>query len=61
MNNQRCHGVPNYYEYHYAYNYPVQFNKYVRETLDQLLKEQARLIEQTEDTMNSTNINNLQM
>lgn len=61
LNNQRCHGVPNYYEYHYAYNYPVQFNKYVRETLDQLLKEQARLIEQTEDTMNSTNINNLQM
>jgi hypothetical protein len=45
LDNQKRNGVPNYYEYHYAYNYPREFNRYIRSTLEALLNEQAQLIE----------------
>lgn len=50
LDNQKRHGVSNFYEYHYAFNYPRSFNHYIRSTLALLLDEQAKLIKQTEDT-----------
>jgi hypothetical protein len=44
LDNQKRNGVPNYYEYHYIFNYPVEFNKYIKSTLEMLLNEQAILI-----------------
>lgn len=49
LDNQKRNNVPNYYEYHYVFNYPAEFNHYIRTTLMLLLKEQAKLIEQTEN------------
>lgn len=46
--NQRDHGVFNYYEYHYIFNYPTEFSHYIRTTLEFLLNEQAKLIKQSE-------------
>ena len=48
LDKQKRSDVPNFYEYHYAYNYPSEFNYYIRTTLNLLLKEQAELMEQTE-------------
>lgn len=48
LDNQKRNGVQNYYEYHYVFNYPLEFNHYIRSTLTLLLQEQSKLIEQTE-------------
>ncbi len=50
LDNQKRNGVPNYYEYHYVFNYPTEFNNYIRTTLEHLLVEQAKLIKQSEKT-----------
>lgn len=43
LDNQKRNGVQNYYDYHYSYNYPKEFNYYIRDTLAKLRKEQAEL------------------
>lgn len=48
LDNQKRNGVPNYYEYHYAFNYPTEFNHYIRTTLQILLEEQGELLKQSE-------------
>lgn len=48
LDNQRRNGVPNYYAYHYVFNYPVAFNRYIERTLKILLDEQAKLMNITE-------------
>ncbi len=50
LDNQKRHDVPNYYEYHYVFNYPREFNSYFKTTLELLLNEQAKLIKQSEQT-----------
>lgn len=44
LDNQKRNGVPNYYEYYYRFNYPVQFNDYVFDTLKKLQKRQEELV-----------------
>lgn len=44
LDNQKRNNVPNYYEYHYCFNYPKEFNLYIKNTLESLLEEQSRLI-----------------
>lgn len=44
LDNQMRSGVPNYYEYHYCYNYPYQFDDYVSNTLIELRKRQEELL-----------------
>ena len=44
LDNQKRNGVPNFYEYFYSYNYPVEFTRYINDTLKLLLKRQAELI-----------------
>lgn len=41
--NQKKNGVPNFYEYRYEYNYPKEFDNYIKETLKILLKRQTDL------------------
>lgn len=48
LDNQKRKDIPNYYEYHYVFNYPAKFNRYIRTTLKVLLNEQAKLIKQAE-------------
>ena len=48
LDNQKRNNVPNKYEYHYLFNYPMEFNIYIRDTLKTLLDEQAKLIEASE-------------
>ena len=43
LDNQSRNGVPNFYEYHYSYNYPKIFDSYIQDTLSILLQEQAKL------------------
>ncbi|MBR4335834.1 MAG: hypothetical protein IKP74_05205 [Clostridia bacterium] len=43
LDSQKKNGVPNYYAYHYSYNYPKKFNDYICNTLELLLKEQKEL------------------
>jgi len=47
LDNQKRHGVPNYYEYYYCYNFPKEFSVYINNTLHVLLKRQAELIGET--------------
>lgn len=47
LDNQKRHGVPNYYEYYYCYNFPKEFSVYINNTLRVLLKRQAELIGET--------------
>lgn len=54
LDNQKRNGVPNFYEYHYSYNYPQEFNYYIKNTLETLLGEQAKLIELTVSKSEST-------
>lgn len=56
LDNQKRQGVPNYYEYHYVFNYPTEFNHYIRTTLEHLLDEQAKLIKQSEQATASVSI-----
>ncbi len=42
---QKKNGVPNYYEYYYRYNYPVEFDNYIIRTLKELQKRQGELVE----------------
>lgn len=46
LDNQKRNNVPNFYEYYYSYNYPIEFNNYIYSTLDSLIKEKSTLIEQ---------------
>ena len=46
LDNQKKNGVKNYYEYYYRYNYPKSFDRYVKETLASLLKQQAELMKE---------------
>ena len=43
LDNQKRNNVPNYYEYYYSYNFPVEFTNYINETLSILLKKQQEL------------------
>lgn len=52
LDNQKRSGVPNYYEYHYANNYPAEFNRYIKLTLEALLNEQANLIKELDTQRN---------
>jgi hypothetical protein len=45
LDNQKRNSVPNYYEYHYSYNYPIEFNRYIENTLMILLNRQKELME----------------
>lgn len=49
LDNQKRNDVPNYYEYHYVFNYPAEFNYYIRTTLTTLQKEQEKLLKQSEE------------
>lgn len=44
LDNQKRHSVPNFYEYHYCFNYPHEFDTYIKDTLELLLEEQAQLL-----------------
>ena len=48
LDNQKRNGVPNYYEYHYVFNYPEEFNRHIETTLNLLLKEQSALVKESE-------------
>lgn len=56
LDNQKRQGVPNYYEYHYLFNYPADFSHYIRTTLELLLDEQAMLMKQSEQAAVSKSI-----
>lgn len=43
LDNQKRNKVPNFYEYNYLYNFPVDFEKYINDTLNLLLNRQAEL------------------
>lgn len=43
LDSQRKNDVPNYYDYHYSYNFPIEFSSYIIETLNVLLKRQAEI------------------
>ena len=45
LDNQFRNGVPNYYEYYFSYNLPVDFSDYINNTLELLLKNQSELTE----------------
>ena len=45
LDNQKKNDVPNYYEYHYIYRYPQEFDDYMNTTLAVLLKEQLDLMD----------------
>lgn len=49
LDNQKKNGVSNFYEYYYMYNYPKEFDQYIRETLEILMTEQQKLINDTID------------
>lgn len=44
LDNQKRHGVPNYYEYYYSFNFPKDFKSYINSTLTVLQNKQAELI-----------------
>jgi len=44
LDGQKRNGVPNYYEYYYSYNYPVEFNNYIHNTLEKLYQEKEMLL-----------------
>lgn len=48
LDKQKRSGVPNYYEYHYCYNFPKEFTRYINNTLEILLVKQAELINSKE-------------
>ena len=48
LDNQKRNGVPNYYEYSYAFDFPVGFTHYINETLKVLLKKQSELMGETQ-------------
>jgi len=56
LDNQKRNGVSNFYEYHYLFNYPVEFNRYIRMTLETLLNEQAQLIRESDKVFVSISI-----
>lgn len=43
LDNQKRNGVPNFYEYRYIYNFPIEFSDYIHKTLSLLLKRQSEL------------------
>lgn len=45
LDNQSRNGVPNYYEYYFSHNFPMEFKKYINNTLELLLKIQSELTE----------------
>lgn len=45
LDNQKKNSVPNYYEYYYRHNYPVEFDNYIIITLKELQKRQGELVE----------------
>lgn len=45
LDNQKRNGVPNYYEYYYRFNYPIEFDHYVLNTLKHLQQRQGELIQ----------------
>lgn len=46
LDRQRRDGVPNYYEYHEAVNYPANFNAYIKQTFEKLKQERDKLLEE---------------
>lgn len=56
LDNQKRNGVPNYYEYHYSFNYPREFNHYIKTTLETLLNEQAELMKSSNNLKKKTDI-----
>ena len=44
LDRQRRDGVPNYYEYHEAVNYPANFNAYIKQTFEKLKQERDKLL-----------------
>lgn len=54
LDNQKRNGVPNYYDYHYVFNYPTEFIHYIRTTLSHLLDIQTSLIKQSESKLDSS-------
>ena len=57
LDNQKRNSVPNFYKYHYIDNYPIEFNHYIRSTLEDLLSQQARLIKATVGISTSIKVN----
>ncbi len=43
LDNQKRNNVPNFYEYRYLINYPVEFVEYINKTLGILLRRQSEL------------------
>ena len=50
LDNQKKQSVPNYYEYYFLSNYPVDFQNYINLTLKELYKEQAKLLQLSNDS-----------
>ena len=46
LDSQKREGVPNFYEYYYSFNYPVEFNKYINNTLEHLIQEKVSLMKE---------------
>lgn len=46
LDRQKRDGVPNYYEYHEAVNYPANFNVYIEDTFMKLKQERDALLEE---------------
>ena len=44
FDNQKKSDVDNYFEYYYSYNYPSEFNRYIKNTFELLLSKQKELI-----------------
>ena len=44
LDDQFHKGIPNYYEYYFSYNFPRDFEKYINETLEMLLKLQTKML-----------------
>lgn len=44
LDNQLKSGIPNHYNYYYSYNYPIEFNIYIEDTLIRLLNKQNNLL-----------------
>lgn len=46
LDRQKRDGVPNYYEYHEAVNYPSNINAYIKGTFEKLKRERDKLLEE---------------
>lgn len=49
LDNQKKNEVPNYYEYYYITNFPIEFSNYIYNTLKELHVKQSKLMQEVND------------